>query len=77
MTHLIHHYFSPSNLECSYQREIYPPEQFERKRMYGLPLMVTADKELKNYLNSVLTQLNSEQSQLSQIIRLLSPLSLH
>ena len=45
---------------CSYQREIYPPEQFERKRMYGLPLMVTADKELKNYLNSVLTQLNGE-----------------
>lgn len=42
-----------------YQRGIYPPEQFERKKKYGLTLLVTSDTELKNYLNGVLQQLNA------------------
>lgn len=42
-----------------YQRGIYPPEQFERKKKYGLTVLVTSDTELKNYLNSVLHQLNA------------------
>eukprot|EP00040_Diaphanoeca_grandis_P042193 m.264374 g.264374 ORF g.264374 m.264374 type:complete len:207 (-) comp55831_c0_seq1:37-657(-) len=41
-----------------YQREIYPAEQFERKKKYGLTLLVTSDAELKSYLNGVLGQLN-------------------
>ena len=43
----------------SYQREIYPAEQFERKKKYGLTILVTSDKELKTYLNNILGQLNS------------------
>ena len=40
-----------------YQRGVYPPEGFEVKQKYGLPLLVTTDEGLKSYLSEVLTQL--------------------
>lgn len=40
-----------------YQRGIYPPEQFERKKKYGLTMLVTSDSSLREYLVNVLSQL--------------------
>lgn len=42
-----------------YQRGVYPPEQFERNKKYGLTLLTTTDAQLKKYLNGVLSQLST------------------
>ncbi|ETO10448.1 mitotic spindle assembly checkpoint protein MAD2 [Reticulomyxa filosa] len=41
-----------------FQRGIYPPNEFEPTKKYGLQMMVTKDKQLKEYLQTVLQQLN-------------------
>eukprot|EP00484_Ammonia_sp_Unknown_P000579 CAMPEP_0197021058 /NCGR_PEP_ID=MMETSP1384-20130603/1945_1 /TAXON_ID=29189 /ORGANISM="Ammonia sp." /LENGTH=250 /DNA_ID=CAMNT_0042448807 /DNA_START=34 /DNA_END=786 /DNA_ORIENTATION=+ len=40
-----------------YQRAIYPENTFEAKKQYNLQVMVTKDKELQSYLNSMLQQI--------------------
>lgn len=40
-----------------YQRGVYPAETFTHVQKYGLTMLVTADAELKNYLNNVVGQL--------------------
>lgn len=42
-----------------YQRGIYPPEDFEHKKQYGLPMFLAKDAGLKKYLNDVVNQLSS------------------
>ena len=40
-----------------YQRAVYPPESFAQVAKYGLPMMITKDEPLKQYLGAVLSQL--------------------
>eukprot|EP01084_Bolivina_argentea_P127962 226265_1 len=40
-----------------YQRGLYPPESFEAKKHYNLQMMVTKNKELQNYLNNIINQI--------------------
>ncbi|XP_076068742.1 mitotic arrest deficient 2 [Oratosquilla oratoria] len=42
-----------------YQRGIFPPDYFTYKQEYGLTLFVTTDKEVKTYLNNVLSQIKN------------------
>ena len=39
-----------------YQRGVYPEYMFSRKMKFGLPLMMTSDENLKDYLNNIITQ---------------------
>ena len=41
-----------------YQRAIYPPESFKRVSQYGLPMMVTTDEKLNEYISNIMKQLN-------------------
>jgi len=40
-----------------YLRGLYAPETFTRTQNYGLTLLVTADDDLKNYLNNILADI--------------------
>lgn len=40
-----------------YQRGVYPPEDFQQVRKYGLPLMISTDAELNAYLAELLQQI--------------------
>ena len=42
-----------------YQRGIYPPETFDRRKKYGLTMLVTSDEGLTSYLSNVLQQISS------------------
>lgn len=48
-----------------FQRGIYPPETFERKKKYGLTMLVSSDAGLTEYLNNVLKQISGEHPALS------------
>jgi hypothetical protein len=43
-----------------YQRGVYPHEMFSRETKYDLPMMLTNDPALKEYLNAVTTQLHGK-----------------
>ena len=45
---------------CSilYQRGVYPPEDFEPQKQYGLTMMVSTESGIKKYLCSVLEQMS-------------------
>jgi mitotic spindle assembly checkpoint protein MAD2 len=58
-----------------YQRGIYPPENFEARKKYGLSILVTKDKGLREYLNQVLQQLTGMNSKLNSIEIQISTLS--
>jgi len=45
-----------------YQRAIYPPESFKRVAQYGLPMMVTTDDKLNEYIDNIMKQLKSKSS---------------
>lgn len=40
-----------------YQRGVYPPEDFQQVKKYGLPLMISTDSELNTYLSELLQQI--------------------
>ena len=42
-----------------FQRGVYEPETFDRKKKYGLAMMVTNEDKLKVYLNNVMEQIQS------------------
>lgn len=42
-----------------FQRGIYEPETFDRKKKYGLAMMVTNEEKLRAYLNNVMEQVQS------------------
>ncbi|KAH0615953.1 hypothetical protein JD844_026629 [Phrynosoma platyrhinos] len=54
---IVAEFFSYGINSILYQRGIYPAETFTHVQKYGLTMLVTADSELKNYLNNVVGQL--------------------
>ncbi len=54
------HASQPSMWPCSilYQRGVYPPEDFEPQKQYGLTMMVSTEPGIKKYLCSVLEQMS-------------------
>ena len=48
------------NLSILYQRGIYPAESFKREQHYDLTLFICDNKELQEYLSSVLKQLKGK-----------------
>jgi mitotic spindle assembly checkpoint protein MAD2 len=56
-TEIVTEFFDYAINSILYQRGIYPPENFEARKKYGLSILVTKDKGLREYLNQVLQQL--------------------
>eukprot|EP00029_Vermamoeba_vermiformis_P012076 TRINITY_DN6887_c0_g1_i1.p1 TRINITY_DN6887_c0_g1~~TRINITY_DN6887_c0_g1_i1.p1 ORF type:complete len:202 (+),score=45.60 TRINITY_DN6887_c0_g1_i1:115-720(+) len=56
-TEIVTEFFDYAINSILYQRGIYPPENFEARKKYGLSILVTKDKGLRDYLNTVLQQL--------------------
>ena len=44
-----------------YQRGVYPPEDFQQQKQYGLTMMVSTEPGIKKYLCSVLEQMSGER----------------
>ncbi|KAI8149971.1 DNA-binding protein [Fennellomyces sp. T-0311] len=53
-----------------YQRGIYPHEDFQLERKYGMQLLVTINDELKDYVDQVMSQIRvwQRESKLSKLI---------
>lgn len=49
-------YFEFAINNILFQRGIYPPEDFQTVRKYGLPLLVTADDEVQEYIDKIMKQ---------------------
>lgn len=49
-------YFEYAINSILFQRCIYPPEDFQTVRKYGIPLLVTADEEIKEYIDKIMAQ---------------------
>lgn len=56
-TAIVTEFFGYAINSILYQRGIYPEDTFEPKKQYNLQIMVTKNKELRNYLNSILQQI--------------------
>ncbi|KAK3259681.1 Mitotic spindle checkpoint component mad2 [Cymbomonas tetramitiformis] len=56
-TEIVTEFFGYAVNSILYQRGIYPPETFERKKKYGLTMLVTSDHGLTAYLSNVLQQI--------------------
>lgn len=56
---LVTEYFEYSINNILYQREIYPPEDFQKKSQYGLSLFITRNEALSDYINNVLVQMKA------------------
>lgn len=50
------------NCSILYQRGIYPPDNFEQTKQYGLSIMVSTDTGLSSYLSTVLEQMSGMTS---------------
>ena len=48
-------YFEFAINSILFQRGIYPPEDFKTVRKYDLPLLITADDEVQDYINKIMT----------------------
>ena len=48
-----------------YQRGVYPAETFERKKKYGLTMLVSSDTGLTDYLSNVFQQISGATLYLS------------
>lgn len=48
-------YFEFAINSILFQRGIYPPEDFKTVRKYDLPLLITADDEVQDYINRIMT----------------------
>lgn len=49
-------YFEFAINNILFQRGVYPPEDFQTVRKYGLPLLVTADDEVQEYIDRIMKQ---------------------
>ena len=49
-------YFEFAINSILFQRGIYPPEDFQTVKKYGLPLVVSADDDVKEYINKIMLQ---------------------
>jgi len=54
---LVSEFFDYGINSILYQRGIYPSESFTRKQAYGLTVLVSTDDRVKNFLKSVLSQI--------------------
>lgn len=45
-----------------YQRGVYPHEMFTKESKYGVPLLLTVDPTLKDYLSKITEQLKGAES---------------
>jgi hypothetical protein len=57
---LVAEFFGYSVNSILFQRGVYPPDSFARVQKYGLGLFVTNDEDLKRFITSVLTQMQSK-----------------
>lgn len=51
--------FSPQDYAVNnllYQRGIYPPDEFERVQQYGVPVLISKEKRVKQFINNALNQ---------------------
>lgn len=57
-----------------YQRGVYPPEMFTTVQKYGLTILVTSDKSLQKYLDTILAQLKDwlEAKAVRQVVLVIS-----
>ncbi|KAK8861549.1 hypothetical protein IAR55_002371 [Kwoniella newhampshirensis] len=55
-TALVTEFFEYSVNSILYQRGVYPSDDFRMVKKYGLPMLVTADDSLKEYLSTILSQ---------------------
>ncbi|KAH7931813.1 hypothetical protein HPB51_029695 [Rhipicephalus microplus] len=57
-----------------YQRGVYPPEMFATVQKYGLSILVTCDKSLQKYLDTILAQLKDwlEAKAVHQVVLVIS-----
>ncbi|WVF67164.1 hypothetical protein IAT40_001910 [Kwoniella sp. CBS 6097] len=55
-TALVTEFFEYSVNSILYQRGVYPSDDFRMVKKYGLPMLVTADDNLKEYLTTILSQ---------------------
>ncbi|XP_049849362.1 mitotic spindle assembly checkpoint protein MAD2A-like [Schistocerca gregaria] len=58
-TKIVVEFFDYAINSILYQRGIYPPEDFEQKKKYGISIMVAKDAGLRDYMNQILSQLTS------------------
>ena len=58
-TELVTEFFGYAVNTILYQRGVYPAEEFERKKKYGLGVMVTNEPKLKEYLVAALERVNA------------------
>ena len=49
-----------------YQRGVYPPEDFQPQKQYGLAMMVSTEPGIKKYLCSVLEQMSGGSTSLAE-----------
>lgn len=57
-TDIITEFFGYAVNSILYQRGVYPPETFDRKKKYGLTMLVTSDAGLAEYLSNVMQQIS-------------------
>nr|ODN85118.1 mitotic spindle assembly checkpoint protein MAD2 [Cryptococcus depauperatus CBS 7841]ODO02414.1 mitotic spindle assembly checkpoint protein MAD2 [Cryptococcus depauperatus CBS 7855] len=69
-TAIVTEFFEYSVNSILYQRGVYPSDDFRIVKKYGLPMLVTADEELKEYISTVLSQVQEWllSSSLSRIV---------
>ncbi|KAK4684906.1 mitotic spindle assembly checkpoint protein MAD2, partial [Tremellales sp. Uapishka_1] len=68
-TALVTEFFEYSVNSILYQRGVYPSDDFRMVKKYGLPMLVTSDESLKEYLMTILSQVQ-EWLMTSSITRL-------
>ncbi|KAJ8102828.1 DNA-binding protein [Lipomyces tetrasporus] len=51
-------FFEYSINSILFQRGIYPPEDFQVVKKYGLNMLITVDEEVKSYIRRIMSQLN-------------------
>lgn len=52
------HAVSHADSNVSFQRGVYPPEDFTAVKKYGLNMLVTSDDQVKAYIKRIMSQLN-------------------
>ncbi|CAL5227041.1 g9938 [Coccomyxa viridis] len=57
-TKVVSEFFAYAVNSILYQRGVYPPEDFEPQKQYGLTMMVSTEPGIKKYLCSVLEQMS-------------------
>lgn len=57
---IVSDYFEYSINSLLYQRDIYPAEDFQVVKKYGMNMMLTIDEDVKAYIKKIMAQLHSE-----------------